>query len=527
VIQRAIRGLLVLLLLALPGCDNYNLSFKEFFSGGDVERGDTDEGGAVDTVPDDGDAADTAPDNGGGPDTPVPPMGSDTAKAITGFTITSPVPAVGTIKEAAKTITVKVPYGTVVTNMVPDITYIGASISPASGEELDFTVPVLYTVTAGSSTVSYTVTVIFVVPLANISAYLSGYPGADPVPLAVDITLDAAGWPGLLTAINAASRDVALDLSAAGAGTHSTGGGLYIDGTFDPVSSISTGKDRIVSLVLPDTAAVVKAGADLWNPTFQNFSSLESVEGMGITDISDFAFRNLSTLTRVDFPAVQIIGERAFNFCTGLTELSFPAVTDIGYRAFDACEGLTELSFPAAVTIGEWVFSNCLNLIRADLPELTNINHYTFNFCRALTTVTLPEAVTVGVNAFSYCDALTTLNLPRVTNIDNFAFYYCDVLTTLRLPLVTELGNNAFQFCTALADLYFPAAPPALGTDVFKDTEDTIAPTTLNIHVPSGAASAYTSSALPGWDVGAVTAAGMNTGKYGDDHKAISITEAP
>ncbi|MDR0655607.1 MAG: hypothetical protein LBG22_04765, partial [Treponema sp.] len=81
VIHRAIRGFVFLFLLALPGCDNYNLSFKDFFSGGGLERGETDEGCAADTVQDDGEAADTAPDNGGGTDIPVPPAGP----ALTGI----------------------------------------------------------------------------------------------------------------------------------------------------------------------------------------------------------------------------------------------------------------------------------------------------------------------------------------------------------------------------------------------------------------------------------------------------------
>ncbi|RJE88734.1 DUF5018 domain-containing protein [Paenibacillus sp. 1011MAR3C5] len=81
------------------------------------------------------------------------------AKAITAFGFVSPA-VVGTINEAAGTITVHVPYGTDITALTPTITHTGASISPTSGTARNFTNPVTYTVTAADgSKKSYTVTV--------------------------------------------------------------------------------------------------------------------------------------------------------------------------------------------------------------------------------------------------------------------------------------------------------------------------------------------------------------------------------
>jgi hypothetical protein len=84
----------------------------------------------------------------------------DNAKAITAFTITSPVTATGTVDEGAKTITVNVPYGTVVTGMIASASHSGASISPDPAAAKSYTSPVTYTVTAADgSTQAYTVTV--------------------------------------------------------------------------------------------------------------------------------------------------------------------------------------------------------------------------------------------------------------------------------------------------------------------------------------------------------------------------------
>ena len=82
-------------------------------------------------------------------------------KAITVFDFNGLTPAVvGTVDEPAKTIALTVPFGTVVTALVPTITHDGASVAPLSGAAQDFTAPATYTVTASdTSTQNYIVTV--------------------------------------------------------------------------------------------------------------------------------------------------------------------------------------------------------------------------------------------------------------------------------------------------------------------------------------------------------------------------------
>ena len=87
------------------------------------------------------------------------------AKAITAFSFSSPF-ATGTIDEGAKTIAVKVPYGTNVTALVATFTTTGSSVKVGSTVQVsgttanDFRSPITYTVTAADgSTAIYTVTV--------------------------------------------------------------------------------------------------------------------------------------------------------------------------------------------------------------------------------------------------------------------------------------------------------------------------------------------------------------------------------
>lgn len=80
-------------------------------------------------------------------------------KAITAFNFTS-LAVTGSINETDHTIALTVPYGTAVTALVPTITMTGATVNPTSGTAQNFTLPVIYTVTAANATTqAYVVTV--------------------------------------------------------------------------------------------------------------------------------------------------------------------------------------------------------------------------------------------------------------------------------------------------------------------------------------------------------------------------------
>ena len=79
--------------------------------------------------------------------------------AITAFSFATPSSA-GIITNATHTIAVTVPYGTDASGLVPSITHNGTSITPATDVAQNFTVPVIYTVTAADGAEqTYTVTV--------------------------------------------------------------------------------------------------------------------------------------------------------------------------------------------------------------------------------------------------------------------------------------------------------------------------------------------------------------------------------
>ena len=90
----------------------------------------------------------------GSGDDPVTPV---TGAKITAFSVLG---VEGVIDQSAGTITVTLPAGTEVTAVAPDVTVTaGAVVSPVPGEVVNLTTPLVYTVTLGKDSRSYTVTV--------------------------------------------------------------------------------------------------------------------------------------------------------------------------------------------------------------------------------------------------------------------------------------------------------------------------------------------------------------------------------
>lgn len=85
------------------------------------------------------------------------------------------------INEATRTITAVVPDAVDATRLAPEIKLAaGATISPASGETVDFTNPVVYTVKSGAATVAYTVSIQNQSAVAKV-VFLGTYPDRNAI----------------------------------------------------------------------------------------------------------------------------------------------------------------------------------------------------------------------------------------------------------------------------------------------------------------------------------------------------------
>jgi hypothetical protein len=288
------------------------------------------------------------------------------------------------------------------------------------------------------------------------SLQTGGLTPSDPVslPMAIDLgTMTAAdsGWRNLLTAINTAGKYIDLDLSAC----TMTGTG------FDPDNSDITGKDRIVSLILPNAATYVmyvkSSGTETGTPN----------HGQPLF----YGFSGFSELTRVEGLYVTRLLEGSFAHCTSLTKVNFPAVTETDAYTFYGCTSLTEVNLPALERIRDHDFNHCTSLTKVSFPAVTWIDNNAFSYCTSLTEVSLPMAKEIGNYAFTYCTSLTSMSIPQVTEIRAcFAGTgTCPLTITMGLTPPSSL-NGGYMFSemgpqtTKIVTIKVPASATGYGT---------------------------------------------------------------
>jgi hypothetical protein len=267
------------------------------------------------------------------------------------------------------------------------------------------------------------------------------------------MTSSASGWRQLLTSIENTGNYINLDLSA-----------CTMSGTsFNPDSTVETGKKYIVSIILPTVATSIEAETSglLINSTFKNFNNLISVSGDNIITIGKYSFHYNSKLKSVNFPKVTTIGELAFYSC-GLENADFPLVQAIGVDAFSSCSSMESMSFPASAELGlssgsySNPFINCskltFNLIgTGSLSVIENgkalirNNTILVAYPSASGNITMNSITALGVKVFYGCSGLTDISFPQVTTIGSYAFYGCFNIQDVTFPQATNIGSYAFS----------------------------------------------------------------------------------
>jgi hypothetical protein len=232
--------------------------------------------------------------------------------------------------------------------------------------------------------------------------------------------LDVYKWFEILDKIAKDGKFVTLDLSKATLKDDNKGGGLVMleDSdpfnplhspltaiAFDPFPASSSGKDFIISIILPDAAQIIKGAKQDIEITGNNEEKIEDAKKYS-------AFRSFSRLRSVTANNVTYIGNFAFADCKALTEVNFPRVSktgslaDIGKYAFLGCAGIKEIKFNLAAVIGEYAFKDCTSLSKIDFPEVSTIENNAFEGCKSLVNVFFENAVKIYDEAFKACIGL-------------------------------------------------------------------------------------------------------------------------
>jgi hypothetical protein len=283
----------------------------------------------------------------------------------------------------------------------------------------------------------------------------------DPIPVKVNIHLySSISWNNLLTALDTAGKYVALDLSTS---TFS----VFFNFNATRDTEGNPGKEKIVSLILPDTINTIGNGA------FENFSNLTSIIiPDSVTSMGYRVFWGCGNLTNITIPeSVTRIMGGTFHGCSSLANIIIPDdTTSIGNSAFAYCTSLTNISIPDTVTsIETQAFFGCSSLVSIIIPDgVPVIEPYTFIYCANLADVSIPDSVTsIGQSAFERCTSLADISIPdSVTSIGPSAFSYCTSLVSITIPDgVNNIADSAFRYCNNLEAINVVSNNPAYSSE--------------------------------------------------------------
>ncbi|MDR1566406.1 MAG: leucine-rich repeat domain-containing protein [Treponema sp.] len=318
--------------------------------------------------------------------------------------------------------------------------------------------------------------------LAEVSGYLAATPlgvdEANPAYVPVKMELNSENWVGLIAALNATDKLIALDLSACTRGKQSGADGLGPDGKF--FGGLQE-DNRIVTLILPDKAVTI-TGLSTANSPFAFFYALKEISGSSVITINANAFRDQNTLVSAHFPEAYSIETFAFRGCSSLAAVYLQSAEQIMANAFSDCGSLATIEIPSVVSISYKAFANCTGLASIYLPAsltsieitLTTSRDPAFLGCTGLERIEVdndnPNYSSQGgmllnkdgseLIAYPSTSGIVTLD-EGITRIAEQAFYQQTGITGVIMPGVTNIGSHAFYQC---ANLETVAAPQAVST---------------------------------------------------------------
>ena len=190
---------------------------------------------------------------------------------------------------------------------------------------------------------------------------------------------------------------------------------------------------------------------------FYSNKTIQSVEGVGITDISDQAFYSCTNLYKVNFPIVKTIGEKAFWNSTGLSGINFPECTYIGKSAFE--NTLVRYAYlPSVEIICFRAFYRCKCLYDLYVPSLIELRNgsyiggtwqgasYAFDEGRVSCIIDMKNLEELSYGAF-YASLVKRLEFSNVKKIVGMPIALCREPTygTITVALPSTLKSISFD----------------------------------------------------------------------------------
>ncbi len=179
----------------------------------------------------------------------------------------------------------------------------------------------------------------------------------------------------------------------------------------------------------------------------------ETIDGLRVTSIGDYAFCYCASLTSIEMPdSVTIIKDHAFYGCTSLADVYFNGSFEQWY---DILVG----------TFNDPLFSAKLHT--ADACESSEGLSYENNGDGTCTITGIGNSTDTDVYIPGYIGDL------KVTAIGEKAFENQTALTEIHIPgTVCSIGTRAFYGCTGLMEMMIPRSVTSIGTQIFYNANN-------------------------------------------------------
>jgi hypothetical protein len=282
-----------------------------------------------------------------------------------------------------------------------------------------------------------------------------------------------------------------LDLADCDFSEADSSGGLNRNLIFNPMPFISTGKSRIVKLVLPTVSTGI-------NASFAFYNSLREVTGENISTLGSNIFSDLTGLESVTFQKLSSIGYQTFKNCKSLTKISLLASAVVTQNPFIGCQALEfQVIGEGALSVesgGKILLRNKTQLVSYPsasgiirLNNLTALGEFSMSETSS-TEAAFEGVVTMAPYAFYNCPSLASISLPKAINLGGYSLYGCSNISKISVPNVNSIGPYALASTgNSFIEIELGSTPPDLGPNLFNYSNTKV----VTLMVPSSSAENY------------------------------------
>ena len=238
------------------------------------------------------------------------------------------------------------------------------------------------------------------------------------------------------------------------------------------------------------TSIIIKGNEDgttIGNSSFQNNTSVKTLDLGNVTSIGTYAFNNCTSLTgKLTIPdSISTIKNRAFGNCKSITEIKFSKNLDIiNYETFSNCTSLKKITIPNNIkTIDNRAFYSCTGVTEIELgtgliqlgTDYRDYNNpfYYMTGVKKITFNTEKVPTTPCADTFEYMNNLETVYVP-VDGYSDYVTRFSPYINNARIVMISDSDfvikdGVLLQYSGTDTDVVIPDDVTEIGDSAFKN----------------------------------------------------------